>query len=215
MIFGIGGKLSGGKTCTSVMFAHEKFKEGKKVIANFNITFPEDPESDRVIFMRNDQIVDFIKGHYQDQESLRSMFYNSVLILDEIGQLISARASSTALNQLMTGFFMMAGKLDCDVLFTFQVKESMVDKILREVCNVYANCYRVTSDGEPLIFDSRIYPGKIAIVVVLEFDFDIMGMKYGQLVYDPTPYYAMYDTREITLLDRSLYLRGGSRDLRK
>lgn len=213
MIFGIGGKLSGGKTCTGVKFSHGQWLTGKKVISNIYIKFPEG--DDRTVFIRNDQLVAFLKRYYMDSVKLKEFFFNSVLLLDEIVNLIGSRRSSTALNELFTNFFMMAGKLDCDVVFTFQVKESQVDKILREVCNVYANCYRINDKGVPLVFEERVYKGKIMIAVLLEFDFDILGMKYSKLVYDPEPYYKMYDTREITLLDRSAYMRGGVKDLRK
>lgn len=213
MIFGISGKLSGGKTCTAVKFAYDRYLEGKKVISNFMINFPND---DRNIFMNNEQMVDFLKRNYQDQAALRKMFFNSVLIIDEVANLAGARGSSaTALNQMMTEFFMMAGKLDCDIVYTAQVQTSMVDKILRECTNIYCNCYRISDQGNPLIFENRIYSKKILIAVIMQFDFDILGSQIKTLVYDPEPYFKFYDTREITLLDRTKYMRGGSRDLRR
>lgn len=215
MIFGIGGKLSGGKTCTAVMYSYDKFLAGKKIIANFKINFPEYPNCPDQIFISNTQFVDFIKKNYHNQDALKKLFFNSVLILDEIGQIISSRRSSTGINQLITGFLMMAGKIDLDVVYTAQVQDSMVDKILRECTNVYCNCFRIREDGSPLIFEDRIYQGKIRIAILLQLDFDIGGQVIKTLVYDPEMYYSFYDTREITLLDSSQYMRGGSKDLRK
>jgi len=211
MIFGIGGKLSGGKTCTAVKFAYDRYNDGKKVISNFMVNFPGDQ---RNIFMNNEQFVDFIKTHYMDQQGLKRMFFNSVLILDEVQNLISSRSSATQLNNLLLNFFMMAGKLDCDIVYTAQVQDSMVDKIIRECTNVYCNCYRITEDGKPLIFENRIYNKRILIVVIMQFDFDVLGQQIRTLIYDPAEFYKFYDTREITLLDRTKYMRGGLKDLR-
>lgn len=211
MILGLGGKLSGGKTVTAVRYCLQKGLQGKKIISNIKLNFPKEI---KVIFLDNEEFVDYLKENYQNQEMLRKMFFNSVIFLDEIVNLISARKSTTILNELITNFMMMAGKLDADVVYTFQVKDSQVDLRLREISQVYGNCYRYTTNGVPLIDKPRIINQEIIIVVILEYDFDILGKKIGAIQFNPKKYYHLYDTREVTLLDRSKYMSGGIKDLK-
>lgn len=211
MLMCCSGNLSGGKTIFTVKTAYERaLKDKKKIISNIRLNLPDMVYE----FLDNERFVDFLRENYTNQEVLRKKFYNSVLLLDEAVNLISARRSTTGLNELITNFFMMAGKLDCDVFITAQILSSQIDLRLRDLLNVYVNCFRVTEDGRPLIFENRIYQGKIRIMVIMEFNFDIIGVKIVKFAFDPEPYYKMFDTREITLLDSSKYLRGGSKDLR-
>lgn len=212
MIVGIGGKLSGGKTVTMVRYAHDKWLKGKKVISNFRVKFSDTNEN--VYFMSNTVFVDWLKSNYMDQEALKDMFFNSVLLQDEIVNLASGRRTSTTLNEMITNFYMMAGKLDCDIVFSFQ-KDTMADIRLREIANIYCNCYRISENKQPLIWKDRKVKEKVYIAVISMLDFDILGQQIVTEVYDPSPYFKMYDTREITLLDRSKYMRGGSKDLRR
>lgn len=210
MILGLGGKLSGGKTVTSVRFAHDQWLSGKKVLSNIELNFPRNNE--RCYKLTNEQFVDYLKANFDNQQAIRKMFENSVLLLDEIGNILSARKSTSLLNEMITQFIMMAGKLNCDIVYTAQLQESQADLRLRGVTNIYGNCYRYTAEGfKPLIFENRVVTEKILIVVIMEFDFDLLGRTITQMVYDPSPYYSMYDTKEITLLDRTKYLRGGSK----
>lgn len=211
MIIGLGGKLSGGKTISMVRFAYRMGLRGKKIITNIHLNFPSNIE---VIELSNEEFIDFLKENYDDQDKIKSMFFNSVLMLDEVSSLLSARKSTTILNELVTNFLMMAGKLDCHVIYTFQIKESQVDKRLREISQVYGNCYRINANtGIPIIEGDRILSDKVLIMVVLEYDFDILGLKTTKEVFDPSPYFNMYNTREVVLLDRSKYMRGGKKDL--
>lgn len=212
MIFGIGGKLSGGKTVSLVRFAHHYGLKGKKVIGNIKLNFPNNIKTE---YMGNETFVDFLKYNLQKPQVLHNKFFNSVLILDEIVNLVSARRTSTALNEMVTNFLMMVGKLDTHVGYSFQVRDSHTDIRLRNVTNIYGNCYRVDEKGQVLMTDDRIVDKKIFIVLDLELDFDLRGIKIVQDVFDPEPYFHLYNTREITLLDRTRYLRGGIKDLRK
>lgn len=212
MIMGFGGKLSGGKTVSAVRYAWQQGLKGKTVISNIKLIFPQDI---KVVRLKNTDLVEFIKINFQNPDKIRERFYNSCLLLDEIGNIVSARRSSTTLNEMMTQFFMMLGKLSSNLVYTAQIQESQTDLRLRGVTNIYANCYRFTVRGEPLIMQDRIISEKIAIVLIYEIDLDILGIKIAREVFNPEPFFNMYDTREITLLDRSLYLKGGRRDLRK
>lgn len=212
MILGISGKLSGGKTCTAVKYAYDQGLQGKKVLSNIRLNLPSNI---RQTYIRDTEFIHFLKTNYDNPDQIKKVFHNSVFLVDEIVNLVSARKSSSGLNELITNFFMMCGKLSCDVVFTAQDLESMADKRLRSVCNVYANCFRISETNTSLIDQDRIVKGKVLIVVYFLFDLDILGKIIKQMVYDPSPYFSMYDTEEIVLLDRSKYLRGGTRDLRK
>lgn len=60
MIFGIGGKLSSGKTVTAVRYAYDEGKKGKKVISNIKLFFPKKIE---VIYLNNTDTIEFIKNN--------------------------------------------------------------------------------------------------------------------------------------------------------
>lgn len=210
MIFGIGGKLSSGKTVTAVRYAYDEGKKGKKVISNIKLFFPKKIE---VIYLNNTDTIEFIKNNAENPETLYKLFSHSVILWDEITNLFNARKSGSLLNDLLTSFIMYCGKMDADIVFTYQVRGSQVDKRLREICNIYANCYRVTEDGKPLIFSPRIVNKKIYIIVAMLINLDLLGQRIVKQIYDPEPIYKLYDTREIILLDRSKYLKKGKKSL--
>lgn len=210
MILGIGGKLSGGKTNFAVKVCAEKVQEGKRIISNIPLFLPN------TRYVRSADIIEELREHYEDSEYLKEFFKDSILLLDEIVNLLQARGSgSVALNQIITNFIVLTGKIDCDVIYTFQVEESQVDKILRDICNIYAECYRIGENGKPIVFATRKVKEKIRILVLMEMDFGLLGKQTMQFTYDPEPYYNLYDTTDFNLLDRTRYLRGGSRDLRR
>lgn len=207
MILGLGGKLSGGKTVTAVRYCYRKGLEGKKVISNIKLNFPKNYKIDYV-YMPNEKFIMFLKNNYNKPDVIKDLFYNSVLLLDEISNLLSARKSSSLLNELVTNFMMMLGKLNADCVYTFQVKDSQVDKRLREISQVYANCYRIDSKGNALIDKDRKLKEKVYIIVIYLRDLDILGEQVIPEIYDPSPFYNMYETEEIILLDRSKYMSG-------
>jgi len=212
MIIGFGGNLSGGKTVTCVMLAYQQWLLGKKIISNITLNFGNNKN---VVLMKNSEFVDFLIRNFEQPDKIKEMFFNSVLILDEITNLLSARKSTTNLNELITNFIMMAGKLDCDVLYTYQILNSQVDKRLREICNIFCECYRVDSKGQLIFYKPRVVREKIYIKVIMEIEFGIFGIRFKQFTYDPEPFYQLYDTREVTLLNRAMYQRGGSRAIIK
>lgn len=210
MIFGIGGKLSSGKTCTAVKYAYDEGLKGKKVISNIKLFFPPEIE---VVYLNNEDTISFLKNNAESPQTLYKMFFHSVVLWDEITNLLNARKSGSLLNDLFTSFIMYAGKMDADIVFTYQIRGSQVDKRLREICNLYGNCYKVTQDGKPIIFGPRIVNKKIYIVVAMLLDLGLFGSRVIKEVYDPEPIYKLYDTREIILLDRSKYLKKGKKSL--
>lgn len=212
MNIGIGGNLSGGKTILAIAFLVEEFTN-KKIISTINLVGFKD-----YIHLTSEQFADFIQEYKDDYEALETMFKDTVLLLDEARNLISARKSTSNLNEMITQFLMMAGKLDCDVIYTFQLLNSQIDMQLREITNVFFECERLGIDKKPLPFQyarMRIPKDKegnliptIIMVTLMQND------KKGELVkskkkffIDPLKYKDFYNTRELVILDREKYLK--------
>lgn len=203
MNIGMGGNLSGGKTAFAVWLTVHSDPD-KRIISNIWLDIP----GREVFLIKNSDLIEFLIENYENQEKLFSFFGNSVLLLDEITNLINARRSGANINEIFTTFLMMCGKLDCDVLFTYQILESQVDKRLREITNVYAHCQRIDAEtGMPMFFMPRITSKKVLIRVLLEFNLEVYGIVQKQFVFDPSTVFSLYNTREIVLLDRSRYLK--------
>lgn len=201
-VFGCGGNLSGGKTVTSVMFLKDAETKGKKIISNIKLYHT------KYTLMSYDQFISILQKYRNDQDKLMEIFFNSVMLWDEARNLLSARKSTTNLNEMTTSFLMMAGKLDCDVIYTYQVLTSMIDLQLREITHFFLDCKRVDIRGKPIIGQKRILDEKILIEVRLcQLDKDDNLVWTGKkFVFDPAPFYKFYNTREIVLLDRERYL---------
>lgn len=201
MILGAGGNLSGGKTVTFIRFLLEGHKEGKRIISNIKlIGIP-------YTFMTFEKFIEILQKYREDQAMLQKIFSNSIMFWDEARNLVSARKSTTNLNEMVTSFLMMAGKLDCDVYYTFQVLTSMIDLQLREITNFFLDCTRIDTKGKPIIGKPRILTEKVFILVrLMVYQKEELVWTGKKFVYDPSPYYQYYNTREIVLLDRERYL---------
>lgn len=200
-VLGLGGALSGGKTVTCMYFIKEALKEGKKVISN--ITLYGIPYTN----MSFDQFIAILQKYRNDQKKLMEIFYNSIMLWDEARNLISARKATTNLNEMSTSFLMMAGKLDCDIVYTYQVLTSMIDLQLREITTYFLDCTRIDSKGNPIMGKKRILDEKVLILVrLMMYENEQLNYTGKKFIFDPEPYYKYYNTREIVLLDREKYL---------
>jgi hypothetical protein len=210
MIIGLGGKLSGGKTITAIKYCYTQGLKGKKILSNIKLKFPNLIKYE---FMSSNNFIDYIKLYFENGNRLKEKFANSVLLLDEIVSIISSRKSSSNLNEMITDFFMMCGKMNTDVIFTYQNYESQVDIRLRTVLEKQGFCMRIAKDKKNLNQQARIVNKPIMILVIWREVFGYLGTKTYPELYDPSPYYNFYDTTEVTLMDRSDYLKGGDKDL--
>lgn len=205
MIIGLGGNLSGGKTLTAIKLSIDLAKDNdKKIISNIILDIPDI----ETIYSESEELIDFIIKNRRDQDSLFEFFGNSVLLLDEARAFYSARKSSSNLNEILTSFMMMIGKLDCDVIYTYQVLTSMIDRQLREITNMHLKTYRINEKGNLIIGKKRILKEKIYILAEIyepktSDEIVYTGKKF---VYDPEPYFNMYNTREVVLVNREKYL---------
>lgn len=213
MIIGVGGNLSGGKTVTGVRFCYNKGLQGKKVLSNIKLNFPKEIKYE---FISNTELVEFIKTYYEDSDKIREKFENSVMLLDEIVNLLSARKSGSALNELLTNWFMMLGKLSTDVVLTYQLGSSQLDNRVREaIITKEAYCFRMNNKKKMILDNTdRIINEKIYILIIWIENLGIFKKTTAE-IYDPQDYFKMYDTKEITLMDRSVFIKGGAKDLTK
>lgn len=202
MIIGIGGKLSGGKTCTMVHLALKLHKENKKkIVSNIKLYGVE------YTYIESEELIDFIIRNKRNEEEIKRVFYDSVLLIDEIRNLISARKSSSNLNEVITQFLMMLGKLDCFCLYTYQVLGSQVDLQMREITSYQLECFRIDEKGKNLQFEKRVLPYPVYILVAV-YEYTLEKLVYlGKFILDPVNVYKFYNTREIIIVDRDKYLK--------
>lgn len=196
MIVGIFGNLSSGKTVFAVSLCYSELKT-KTVISNIKLGF-------KYKYLDLDQIFDAAVNN-----SL--IFENSILFADEVHNLVDARRSNSDLNQKFTQFITQIGKLNCDFVFTSQVFSSQIDVRIRELCDILCFCERgaiINGSFQSLTLARRILdiPVTIKIIMLIK---TMGGAKIQQKMcyFDPQPFYKLYDTREIVLLDRSKYLK--------
>lgn len=195
MIIGILGNLSSGKTLLAIKLIYDELKKNpnKKIFSNIKLNF---------------------KYEHIDFESLvsniinnSSMFFNSIVLADELHLLAESRRSSSDLNLTITKFITQLGKLNCIMIYTSQIF-SQVDVRLRELTDILVFCERVSENLEPLFLKSRIVKEKIYIrceLLIKRYG----GIKYTSVkfVFNPQEYYGLYDTREVVMLDRDKFLK--------
>lgn len=201
-IIGGGGKLSGGKTVTFVKYCIDMHnKHGYKIITNAklkNIDYQ---------YFKSDDLINFIMSNMDNDKVLLDMFYRSILFIDEARNLFSARKSMSNLNEMLTQFIMMLGKLSCHFLYTYQAWTSMIDLQLREITHLLLDMQRVDMNKQPLQGD-RILKQDILIKVSIQKIVKDKIINTGKFYYfDPKPYFKYYNTREMILVDRTKYLK--------
>lgn len=204
MIWGTGGNLSGGKTAFLNYLAKEYLDLGYRIVSNIKLSIPH-------TYISNSDFVDIIQIALTQEENTQKIiednFSNSFLLLDEINNLLSSRRSNSNLNAQIVQFVMMAGKIDCNIGYSFQVFSSQVDKQLREVTNILALCKRVkASDHSSMFFEPRIvsYPILIKIKLWIDTGDKILTKNF---ILDPSDIFTQYNTRKILMLNRDKYLR--------
>lgn len=194
MIIGIFGNLSSGKTLLAVKLLKDEMDKNPntKIISNIYLKFPYK-------FLDMESLVTEIISN-------KEQFENALLFIDEGHNIFESRRSTSKVNVDTTRFITQIGKLNCNLIFTSQMF-SQADIRIRELCDILCFCARIDKNGRPLILQPRIVDQKIFIEV------RIMIKLYGGLSFtakivrfNPEPYFNLYETKEIVVLDRDKYL---------
>lgn len=212
MVEALIGKMSQGKTVTQVRKGFIEGKKGTKIFSNFKINYPSFINHE---YIRNDRLIELLKNNIENEDYIKNYFKNSLFLLDEVSTLINARRSGSGLNEFILNFLVNTQKFQCDLIYTAQVLESQADKVLRMNTSYFTYCFRFTKEFGIVPIGRRILNEKVYIVLFTDIDFGPLGTIRKREIYDPLPYFKYYDTTEAMLFDRSKYLAGGTKDLKK
>lgn len=197
-IIGLSGPMSSGKSVTSIYVAEEYMKEKDNLISNMSLNIP------KFKYLTTEELI-----YKAFNDSM--FFWNSVLLIDEVHNIVDARKSSSNLNQKFTQFITQIGKLDCTVILTSQILKSQVDLRLRAFMEIFIECRRGYLDKnnkfKPLPMYKRIHKDKKIRIQIKwqKKEFDEWSLpRYA--IFNPKPYYEKYNTHEIILVDRDKFL---------
>ncbi len=119
----ITGNLRSGKTAFAVWLAKKHHEAGKRIYANFNITFAEreDILPAEILMMKN--------------------LEDCTLVIDELWTLIDSRSSVSGENKFLSDIILGSGKDGVTIIGTSQ-KAHMVDKRYRDIADYIVLCER-------------------------------------------------------------------------
>lgn len=217
------GNLSSGKTALFVKIILAEALKGRTVFSNIRLRFPR---SCHVVNF----ILDDLPGMIRENPK---QFEGSLLFIDEIPNIAEGRRATSTLNVEFTQFLTQLGKLGCDLYYTAQILTSQVDLRLREMGDLFYFCNRwffnpLTGTWEPGVLKPRIIKlgdlvGKKGEGPVLPIAIQYIGflrymgglqVKEFKGAYLPSPLdFALYDTKEVVLLDRSQFASSSRRYL--
>lgn len=192
-IIGYGGSFSSGKTVSGVK---DTIESGGKIISNIELY------GIKYVKLTDCNFIKLLADNLDNLDFLKEYFRNSEWFIDEIVNILDARDISNPINALITRFLMLLGKINCNVRYTYQIKDSQVDLRLREIANITKKCTRVLEDGSPAIFFDRIIKPKVMILQQIYTDYGYFGNIPKIELIDPSPYYNRFNTEEWVLLDR-------------
>lgn len=200
MIIGFFGNMSSGKTLLAVKNAYEdSIKMNKRVISNIKLNF------DHIKLDTEELIIKSKSDPY--------FFNNSILLVDEIHNIIDARRSSSLLNTEFTLFLTQIGKLEVNpILYTSQIYESQIDLRMRAFTDREVFCERFEIRNNrviPVMHDTRITNNPIMIKMIIR-DNKMAGEKVlirrGNYIPKQEDY-DRYDTFELVMIDRQKFMR--------
>lgn len=216
------GPLSSGKTKTAVELIKLDIKDKKRVVSNIHL------QGINHTYIQSEDLANFIiQNHTPDKyEIIKHHFDYSVFLIDEIYQLLSSKRSSSNMNEIITQFMMMMGKLDTDVLYTLQ-RFMMLEINVRNITNKLITCERIDHSGKPYTKyripyytpDGKIIPEQLKgpndkllplwirckiydVITSDELKFTGLSFVHSAIKGNET-----YNTRELIIVDREKYLK--------
>lgn len=178
MITLIIGRQGSGKTLFLVKKAYEYYLEGKTIYSNIKLNFP------------------FKQIDYDDIVNCR--LKNSVVILDEIHLLLSARNSMSKMSRLICdGFLSMVRKMGLTILASTQT-ERKVDVRFREEKDFLIACnkYVYTNKKWTEVLHSQNLNKKIPIMICMDIR-EEFSMKWITMSFLGNKFFDLYDTTEV------------------
>lgn len=178
MIHLVLGKQGSGKTLLLVSMAYQKYKEGKNIYSNIAFNFP------------------YKKLSYKDV--IKCKLTNGAVFIDEIHQLLPARASGRKINRkICDGFLSMVRKQGLEIYGTTQTRRKVDIRFREEAdyeyfCEKYAfidNEWCQVGHNQDL---DRDIPINIKVKVMETSTFQIVDT-----FFHGNPYFDMYDTSQI------------------
>lgn len=173
------GRKGSGKTLTMVKDALNFHHEGWRVYSNFAIPFGER--------ITNEEFLNFDKNN---------SLSNCVILIDEIQSLLDNRRSMSKTNLKSTHFMQQIRKKNIKLLATAQFRNTVDLRFKQHVdIEIYPKYHKLKSgdvcevtyiDRTAIIDDNNINT-----------DFGIDTAKSVQIVFDPKPIFALYDTMEM------------------
>lgn len=190
------GPLGGGKTVLAVKLLRE-WPVPKPIISNIHLKFDHE-------FLSDHDCVMFLKTHMEDTQAIYEKFHDKIWLIDEIYNVLDARGSAgSSINQIMTAMIMMAGKINLDIIYTCQLSGSQADVRLRETTDIYYKCCRIvqdpTKDIDP---NARKLRSPVLIFAKGTRTMGVFGEMPVFELFDPDPYYGLYETGELVFCDR-------------
>lgn len=209
---GFGGGLSQGKTISGLALAIDwSNNHEKKIISNCKLYGLPNTE-----YIPTKDLIDFLFNNMDNTKALEEKLNNSVLFIDEARTILSARKSTSNLNEVVTTVMMNLGKIDCDVILTFQLYGSQIDKQARAVMDLNFECVKFRKDGKPFTFkqrrqripkydDGSLIPTIIKVYVCIEVSDGVLQRTERFIGIEPLEYAKYFDTRQMITLDREPY----------
>lgn len=193
MIIGIIGGMSSGKTATMSKFAYDDYKEGKHILANYNLHFEHNK----------------IDSHMIDEYAKQKRQLDNVTICwDEYYLTIDSRSSSKSANKVHSYFALQTSKRNVKLIYTAQMFSS-IDKRIRENTHTIIQCLPVLligteiipyidETGERLIKDDVKENFNIAVIRIDKYGFGFNTLsKVTKYLIKGTDVFDLYDTKEI------------------
>lgn len=182
------GEQNSGKTLSMTYFAYTYFKRGYKIYSNYNLNFPHEKISKKLI-------VDYVKQKEQLDKS--------IFLIDEIYLFLDSRSFGNATSKILSYFLLQTSKRGVNLFGTAQYFNT-VDKRFRENCNFMVFCSRVLKRNDnfyDLKTNDRIIIGDIYIKLAFMKKNLIEGIisKYNTKIFFlyAKPIYNLYNTKEL------------------
>lgn len=174
----ITGNKGDGKTSLSTMFAYNAAQRGRPIFSNYHFN-------------------DFEYRYLQMSEVLNDvdMLMNSLVVVDEAYMYIDSRSFSSKANKLIGYLVLQSRKRGVDLILNL-LQKSLGDLRIRENTDFIYNCTAMVVRHNQLVPATVEDIENLAVDVVLVYKADVRMRHLSRFLFDPAPYFQMYDTKE-------------------